>query len=239
MDVHTKYRPMRWNTPLSEAHAERLLRQLDPRDGQHIVDLGCGWGELLMRALTRAGPRAYGLGVETETAHLERARHAASERGIGDTVKFREMPAADWRGQADRLICIGSSHAFGDLESTLDACAGNLATGGILLLGEGYWQRPPSQAALDIFGEDIPTLAGLLERCGAAGWRATQLSTAEQSEWDEFESASLRGTEDWCATLPQSNEQAELSAWVNERKRAYREDYRGILGFAYLILIRA
>jgi SAM-dependent methyltransferase len=41
-----RYARMRWNTPLSKTHAALLLQRLDIAAGTHVVDLGCGWGEL-------------------------------------------------------------------------------------------------------------------------------------------------------------------------------------------------
>ena len=49
------YARMRWNMPLSAEHADLLLDRLDLRPGQRIADLGCGWGELLLLAVARAG----------------------------------------------------------------------------------------------------------------------------------------------------------------------------------------
>ncbi|MGH3717034.1 MAG: SAM-dependent methyltransferase, partial [Micromonosporaceae bacterium] len=50
-----RYARMRWNTPLSEEHAELLLSRLDLAPGVRVLDLGCGWGELLLRAVATGG----------------------------------------------------------------------------------------------------------------------------------------------------------------------------------------
>ncbi|WP_328606121.1 class I SAM-dependent methyltransferase [Amycolatopsis sp. NBC_00345] len=106
---------MRWNTPLDEAHAELLLQRLDVQGGT-VVDLGCGWGELLIRAVD--GTAARGIGIDVDEVALDRGRKAATERGAA--VEFVEQAAAEWRGTADRAICIGALHTeaareiFGD-----------------------------------------------------------------------------------------------------------------------------
>jgi cyclopropane fatty-acyl-phospholipid synthase-like methyltransferase len=48
------YARMRWNAPLSEQHADLLMDRLDLRPGLHVADLGCGWGELLLRVAGRS-----------------------------------------------------------------------------------------------------------------------------------------------------------------------------------------
>src|SRR5437763_13329002 len=57
------YGRMRWNTPLSENHADLLLDRMRLAEGDQILDLGCGWGELLLRAVARV-PDATGTGVD-------------------------------------------------------------------------------------------------------------------------------------------------------------------------------
>jgi len=67
---------MRWNTPLSQDHADLLLSRLDVAAESHVLDLGCGWGELLIQAVARLGPSSglvHGTGVETDTTALARA----------------------------------------------------------------------------------------------------------------------------------------------------------------------
>lgn len=45
------YRALDFNSPLSDERADRLIRTLAPLAGLRVVDLGCGWAELLLRAL--------------------------------------------------------------------------------------------------------------------------------------------------------------------------------------------
>jgi SAM-dependent methyltransferase len=80
---------MRWNAPLSLAHADVLLDRLDLKSGLRVVDLGCGWGELLMCAVERVGGGSAsdgedhglrGIGVDTDPVALERGRMLAPAR---------------------------------------------------------------------------------------------------------------------------------------------------------------
>ena len=49
---NARYARMRWNTPLSEEHAALLLARLAVEPRSTVLDVGCGWGELLLRALS-------------------------------------------------------------------------------------------------------------------------------------------------------------------------------------------
>ncbi|WP_033260646.1 SAM-dependent methyltransferase [Amycolatopsis vancoresmycina] len=225
---------MRWNTPLSEPHAELLLDRMELAGG-HLVDLGCGWGELLLRAAARA-PGLHVTGVDTDVTGLERGRAAAASRGL--SVDFLEADAASWDVAAERAFCIGAAHIFGSTKGALDALARVVAPGGRLLYGDGFWAAPPGPAAREIFGPDVLTLPDLLDAATGAGWRVLHLSTADRLEWDDFESTSRRAWEEWLAAHPADPRAGAVREWLDRRLREYVRGYRGVLGFTYLVLGR-
>jgi len=228
---------MRWNAPLSQEHAELLMDRLDPRPGAHVADLGCGWGELLLRVVARAG-QATGTGVDTDARALSRARRLAAERHLDGQVRFTEADVAAWEaeGAADPVLCVGASHALGGSAAALEALAGVVPAGGRLLFGDGYWESEPSAAATEMFGEQVLPLAGLLEACRSAGWRVVHLSVASQLEWDDFESTFRAGRQEWLLAHAGDPRAAEIRDWLDARERQYVEVYRTVLGFAYLVL---
>lgn len=237
------YARMRWNAPLSAEHAGLLLDRLDLRPGLRIVDLGCGWGELTLQAVARAmtaGPSApgqtSGTGVDSDAAALGRARDLARQRHLDQHVEFTQADAAAWRGTADRALCVGASHAFGGTQAALTALTRVTAVGGRLLFGDGYWAGTPSPAATALFGDTVLSLPRLLEACRAAGWRVIHMSAADQREWDDFESTFRAGRQEWLLAHGDDPRAAEVRDWLDARERQYVEVYRGILGFAYLVL---
>jgi cyclopropane fatty-acyl-phospholipid synthase-like methyltransferase len=231
-----QYARMRWNTALSVAHAELLLDRLDLRAGQRVADLGCGWGELLLAAVARAGTGATGIGVDSDGALLARGRAQATRRGLA--VEFAEADAAAWRGTVDRAVCVGASHAFGGTSAALTALASIVPAGGRLLFGDAFWEREPSEAALAIFGDSLLPLAGLLEACRSAGWRVIHLSTADQREWDDFESTFRAGRQEWLLAHPGHPRADEIRDWLDQREDEYVGVYRGVVGLAYMVLAR-
>jgi hypothetical protein len=109
---------------------------------------------------------------------------------------------------------------------------------GRVLLGDGCWPGSPSTAALDIFGDHILPLAELVEACRSTGWRVIHMTTASQQEWDDFESTSRAGWQEWLLANGSDPRAAEVRDWLDTRERQYLHDYRGVLGFAYLVLAR-
>ena len=229
------YARMRWNVPLSEEHAELLMDRLDVRPGACVADLGCGWGELLLRVVARAG-QVTGIGVDTDAGALRRAGRLAAERHLDGQVQFTSADVSGWNGPADRVLCAGASHAWGGTTPALNALAGVVPAGSRLLFGDGYWETAPSAAATEMFGEQVLPLAGLLEACRSADWRVIHMSVASQLEWDDFESTFRAGRQEWLLAHPGHPRAADLRDWLDARERQYFEVYRGVLGFAYLVL---
>jgi SAM-dependent methyltransferase len=237
------YTRMRWNAPLSAGHAELLMDRLDVRQGDRVADLGCGWGELLLRVIARAGTlngtatgTTTGTGVDTDARALGRARRLAAERHLDGQVEFAEADVSGWKGTADRVLCVGASHAFGGTASALDVLSGVVPAGSRLLFGDGYWEAAPSAAATEMFGEQVLPLPGILEACRSAGWRVIHMSVASQREWDDFESTFRAGRQEWLLAHAGDPRAAGVRDWLDARERQYIEVYRGVLGFAYLVL---
>jgi ubiquinone/menaquinone biosynthesis C-methylase UbiE len=228
-----RYAAMRWNTPLSESHADDLLDHLDLAAATRVVDLGCGWGELLLRVRERTDAKT--TGIDTDPACLDRGRRAAQARGLD--VTFVERRAEDWHSTADRALCIGSSHTLGGSRAMLKRLA-EVVPHGRVLVGDGCWEAPPTEAAHAIFSDGVLPLAELVMACREAGWQVLHMSTADQYEWDDFESRHRAGFREWLLANPSDPRAADVEAGQDAREREYLTAYRGVLGFAYLVLAR-
>jgi SAM-dependent methyltransferase len=234
---HARYARMRWNTPLSEEHARLLLNRLDIRPGASLLDLGCGWGELLLRAVESAGVTS-GIGVDTDPEALARGRSLAADRGLDGRVTFVVGSADAWQHPADRVICVGAAHAWGGAEPALTAATQIVQPGGRLLFGDGCWARSPNEEAAKLFGDAVLTLSELVECVHRAKWRILHLSTADQREWDDFESTWRAGRQEWLLANPEDERAPTARNELDLQLGQYVETYRGVLGFCYLVLGR-
>ncbi|CAM5259392.1 Methyltransferase type 12 domain-containing protein OS=Streptomyces glaucescens OX=1907 GN=SGLAU_17605 PE=4 SV=1 [Streptomyces glaucescens] len=233
--------------PLSERRADALVRRLAANAPATVLDLGCGWAELLLRVLA-AVPGATGTGVELSGDDLDRARRAARDRGLADRVTLLEESAVDTgRGPADLVLCVGSSQALTTVEPpehlprALRVLRELVTDDGRVLLGEGFWQRTPTPAELSgmwprASASDHPGLAALLDLAVEAGFRPEWTETATLEEWEEFESAYQADVEVWLARNPGH----PLAAGTRERADRHRSQwmhYRGVLDLAFLTLV--
>ncbi|MFE6282750.1 SAM-dependent methyltransferase [Streptomyces sp. NPDC057877] len=246
-DLPPRLTRLTFHGPLSEARADRIAGRLAGTAPATVLDIGCGWGELMLRVLA-AAPGATGVGIDLNADDLARGRRHAEERGLADRVRFLEESAQDTpHGPADLVLCVGSSQALGPLDpprhlpDALAALRGLVRDGGRVLLGEGFWQRTPTPAELSGMWPgasvaDHPDLATLLDLAVAAGFRPEWTETANADEWEEFESAYQADTEVWLAGHG-DHPLATVTRERLDRHRAQWMSYRGVLGLAYLTLV--
>lgn len=226
------YESLDFNSPMTSATADRLVAACADAQPSSILDVGCGWAELLLRLLESC-PSARGRGVDHDGPLLARAARNAAERNLQQRVSFE--PDLD-ASTADLVINIGAEHVFGSLADALAALHELVNPGGRLLLGTQVWDQPPSSELLDDFGL-LPDLAELVEMGVGAGFRPLGLTHATLADWDEFE---FRFLNDWEQVAMTSGDVAEV---VDARRAAdrHRADYlrrRGVFGFVYLTLGR-
>jgi SAM-dependent methyltransferase len=234
--------------PISEARAALLTARLIRAGPGTILDIGCGWGELMLRLLA-AAPGVTGLGIDVNDADLTRGRANARARGLSDRVTFaRESGIGTSRGPADLVLCLGASHALSDAEPPRHTAAALrvlrrlVAPGGRVLLGEGIWEHPPTDAELAAMwpgtaAGELLDLASLVDVAVGAGFRPAWIETASPQEWEEFESGYQAGQEEWLAGHPGHPRAAEVRERVDEHRSLWLRGYRNILGLAYLTLV--
>jgi hypothetical protein len=87
-----------------------------------------------------------------------------------------------------------------------------------------------------MFGNEVLNLDDLMEQAIGAGWRVLHLSTADQREWDDFESTWREGRQEWLLSHPDIERASLVRHKVDAQLRDYVGIYRGELGFAYLVL---
>jgi cyclopropane-fatty-acyl-phospholipid synthase len=88
-----------------EAKLDRICRHLDVRPGQRFLDIGCGWGGLLMYVASRFG--VHGTGCTLSRQQRELASALVNREGMAKCVEIRETDYRDLTGRFDRIASIG------------------------------------------------------------------------------------------------------------------------------------
>ena len=124
--------------------------KLDLQPGQRLLDVGCGWGSMLIWAAQHHGVRGVGVTISAEQAEL--ARRRVAEAGVNDLVEIR---LADYRevddGPYDAISSIGMFEHVGaaHLDEYFSRLHALLRPGG-RLLNHGITRphRPPGRRLL-------------------------------------------------------------------------------------------
>lgn len=89
----------------------RILRALDVRPGQHILEVGCGWGGFAEHA-ARAGCRVTGITISK--AQLGYAQRRIAAAGLQGQVELKLLDYRDLHGQFDHVVSIEMFEAVGE-----------------------------------------------------------------------------------------------------------------------------
>ena len=79
--------------PLFAPWAERLIEHADLREGDRVLDVGCGTGIVARRAAARVGEEGTVVGLDVNEGMIEVARAAAAE--LDPAIEWRQGDATD------------------------------------------------------------------------------------------------------------------------------------------------
>jgi SAM-dependent methyltransferase len=174
---------LRFANPMSEMAVDAAIEALPLRAEARVLDTGCGSGEILLRTLKSHAP-AHGLGVDLDPHCIAEARLRAN----GLPARFDVQDATEIHGTFDAVINVGSSHAHGGFPAVLEALR---ALAPIALYGDGFWQRPPSDAFLAALGgatvDELADLDGLRAAIADLGFEILHESLASPRDWAAYE----------------------------------------------------
>lgn len=100
---------------LETAQRRKLARMADLADlrpGQHVLEIGCGWGSFALHAAAERGCRVTALTLSA--AQREEAQRRVRAQGLADRVEIRLEDWRDVRGRFDRIVSIEMLEAIGE-----------------------------------------------------------------------------------------------------------------------------
>jgi SAM-dependent methyltransferase len=209
-DLPPRFTRLTFHGPLSEARAARIVGRLARTRPATVLDIGCGWGELMLRILA-AVPGAAGTGIDLSDADLARGRDNATARGLAQRVSFVEESAVR-TARAGRPGLMRRRHPRPQRGQAAAAHPGRAARA-------------------------TPDLPGLIDLAITAGFRPKWIETASLEEWDDFESGSMADAEEWLADHHDHPLAGETRKMADDHLSVWLRASRGLLGVACLTLI--
>ena len=125
--------PISKEEPLEEAQLRKidaLVARLELKEGDSLLEIGCGWGGLAEAALSQQGLNYHGITLSNEQLHYAAARIA--DAGQSANASFALTDYRDVHGQYDAIASVEMVEAVGQRywPEYLDCIARNLKTGG-------------------------------------------------------------------------------------------------------------
>jgi cyclopropane-fatty-acyl-phospholipid synthase len=179
---------------LEEAQRAKIdlaLGKCDVHPGQRLLDIGCGWGGTIRRAVEKYGVRAVGLTLSEKQQQLARSRLA----DLGDRAEIRLQGWEEFDEPVDRIVSIGAFEHFREerYAAFFGKCRALLPEQGRMLLHSIVWPEAEvlAERGLEVRHEDVQFLKFIGRRifpggqlrppsvirgyAEAAGFRVTQV----------------------------------------------------------------
>jgi cyclopropane-fatty-acyl-phospholipid synthase len=203
-----------------EQKLDLICRKLRLAEGERLLDIGCGWGSLVIHAAARYGVEAVGVTLSRSQAELASARIA--DAGLERRASVR---VADYRevadGPYDKVASVGMYEHVGraELPRYARSVRALLRPGGLFLnhgITRLYSEAPGSETFITryVFPDgELHPLSDLMSALHGSGFEARDVETLR-----EHYVLTLRR---WLANLDRNREEV-LDEVGSERERAWR-----------------
>ncbi|CAN1568388.1 Cfa Cyclopropane fatty acid synthase and related methyltransferases [Rhabdaerophilaceae bacterium] len=97
-----------WHDDLEQAQGDKIdmiCRKLRLQPGETLLDIGCGWGALLIHAAKHYGVKGHG--VTLSAAQIEEGQRRVKAEGLDHLVTLELKPYEATEGQFDKIASIG------------------------------------------------------------------------------------------------------------------------------------
>jgi cyclopropane-fatty-acyl-phospholipid synthase len=212
-------------TELDAAQTDKLdliCRKLDLHPGDRFLDIGCGWGSLVLHAALKYGARAQGITISQSQARVAARRITAAHLDEVCRVDNRDYrDAVDPAGRFEKLASIGMFEHVGvrNLTRYFRVALALLAPGGFFL-NSGIVRAADSprrkQSFIDqcVFPDgELPTLAEALRAAETAGFEIRDVESLRE-HYARTLRLWVRNLEQHASALLQTVSERTLRTWL-------------------------
>jgi cyclopropane-fatty-acyl-phospholipid synthase len=162
------------------AKKRHLAAKLVLKDGQRVLDIGCGWGGLALYLGDFCRSRVTGITLSHE--QWQHANERAAEKNLVGAVEFRMQDYRDIHDRFDRIVSVGMFEhvGVGFYDAYFRKCGEMLSDDGVMMLHsigrhEGPNVTNPWIAKYIFPGGYIPALSEVLPAIERAGLLVTDI----------------------------------------------------------------
>lgn len=233
----------RIHNPLSHEKMLMLAERCGINTSTRMLDLACGRGELLLQwALTFD---IKGTGVDTRADQIRQAQHRADTLKVWSQVQFTDVVDVLAFPQAFHqyhiVSCFEASWLNNRLDVTLKIMSDALRDNeqGLLLIGETFWRKQPTEAVcenLQVAPDSLPHLGDLPDRFSEAKAHLMDMVIASTDDRDRYYSQQWRAATLWLYENEDDEHAPAMRDWLDTSRRTYLKYEREYLGWGVFIL---
>jgi len=193
---------MRICNPMSSEDLDRVVDLLYVRDGHRVLDIACGYGELLIRLAERAD--VVGTGIDLSPWMIRTAFTEASERVPDVDLRWElsEAKEAHADGEFDRVLCLGASWIWLGLNGTLRAMVQRTKPGGMVAIGDMHTRPGVDPAAVAATHGRVDSLDDQEALFARHGLEIIERVATEDSSWDDYLARTKLAASGWLDDHP-------------------------------------
>jgi cyclopropane-fatty-acyl-phospholipid synthase len=90
---------------LQQNKLHRICRKLELKEGEHLLDIGCGFGGLLIHAARHYG--VTGVGITNSKRHCELGNQRIAQQGLAERVRLEMRDHTTVASRFDKIVSVG------------------------------------------------------------------------------------------------------------------------------------
>ena len=219
--------------PMTSAQLDEVVEATEPDAGHHVVDMACGYGEVLFRMAAQR--EISGTGVDLSPWMIASAAAQTPVRAPNGTLQWVLGEARDYFPvhASDIAVCIGAEWVWHDFSGTAKALAARLAPGGVAVIGAA---RLHTAADADLVRSErgaVETIDDQRNLLAAHGLVPMHRVDPDDAGWDAYLARTAQAAADWAVAYPGPR----ADRWIEEQAdwQAARERDRDVIGWSLWI----
>jgi len=236
--THRKHTLM---NPMSPHRFETLCKLLELKPGSRVLDMACGKGEFIVRLAELYG--ASGTGVDISPYFIKECLAKKERRVPASDLKFIEMDGSEFKPDPsepyDLAICLGATWIYGDFRRTAHSMGSMVKAGGLVIIGDAFWQGDPPEdylketgAKREDFAHDYRDNIDIGEEEGLA---PLFNMVSSKDDWDLYETLKWWCADDYARYNPGDSDVPELLERDRKGRELYLKLERDIVGWCIYV----